>query len=228
MHCIFCKRDSSTSISIEHIVPESLGNLTHVLPAGVVCDVCNQYFARKIERPLLESPVFRLLRADMSVPNKRGRVPAWEPKEGIGRPSYRTMGRFLAKVGLEVLALRTLGVPGWNEELVEHQTLNELRRFVRYNEGGDWPFNYRTLYPVNAIFEDGTTHFQLLHEFDLLMTRSSEIYLVISLFGVEMTINLGGREIDGYMQWLMDNGGASPLYVDRSQLPIQDEVAQPH
>ena len=131
MHCVFCKRDSSTSISIEHIVPESLGNLAHVLPAGVVCDVCNQYFARKIERPLLESPVFRLLRADMAVPNKRGRVPAWEPKEGIGRPSYRIMGRFLGKVGLEVLALRTLSVPGWNEELVEHQTLNELRRCVR-------------------------------------------------------------------------------------------------
>ena len=87
MRCIFCKHDSSTSVSVEHIVPESLGNIDHVLPVGVVCDGCNQYFARKVERQLLESPIFRLLRANMAIPNKRGRIPAWVPRMGQTDPT---------------------------------------------------------------------------------------------------------------------------------------------
>jgi HNH endonuclease len=195
MRCIFCKQDSSTSVSVEHIIPESLGNIDHVLPVGAVCDGCNQYFARKVERQLLESPMFRLLRADMAIPNKRGRIPSWGITDGRKRPDYRQMGRFLAKVGLEVLAFKTLSVPGWNDELVDHPALDELRRFARYNEGLDWPFTVRSLHPVNAVFKDANQHFELLHEFDILLTRSSEAYLVVSIFGVEMVINLGGRVI---------------------------------
>lgn len=215
VRCIFCKQDSSASRSVEHIIPESMGNVEHVLPIGVVCDGCNQYFARKVERPLLESPMFRLLRKDMSIPNKRGRMPVWLPVDGTDRPDYRQMGRFLAKVGLEVLAFKTLSVPGWNDELVEHRALDELRRFARYNEGSDWPFTVRTLHPVNAIFEDGEQIFELLHEFDILLTRSSETYLVVSIFGVEMVINLGGRENDGFRKWLKENNWASPMYVPK-------------
>ena len=60
---------------VEHIIPESLGNKDHVLPAGVVCDPCNSYFARKIEGPLLNSDFFRHLRFRNTVCNKKGRVP---------------------------------------------------------------------------------------------------------------------------------------------------------
>ena len=93
MRCIFCKQDSSTSKSVELIIPESLGNVEHVLPLGAVCDACNQYFARKIERQVLDSPMFRRLRADMAVRNKRGRIPAWLPADGTDRPDYRLMAR---------------------------------------------------------------------------------------------------------------------------------------
>ena len=216
MRCIFCKQDSSASVSVEHIVPESLGNIDHVLPVGAVCDGCNQYFARKVERQVLESPMFRLLRADMAIPNKRGRTPVWIPTEGAKRPDYRQMGRFLAKVGLEVLAFKTLSVPEWNDELVDHPALDELRRFARYNEGPDWPFTVRSLHPVNAIIKDGNQSFELLHEFDILLTRSSEAYLAISIFGVEMVINLGGRENDGFRRWLEENNWTSPLYPPRN------------
>ena len=212
MRCIFCKRDSSKSVSVEHIIPESLGNIDHVLPVGAVCDGCNQYFARKVERPLLESPMFRLLRANMEIPNKRGRIPTWEATDGIERPDYRQMGRFLAKVGLEVLAFKTLSVSGWNDELVDHPALDEIRRFARYNEGLDWPFTVRTLHPVNAVFRDVDQYFELLHEFDILLTSSSEKYLVVSILGVEIVINLGGRENEGFRHWLEENNWVSPLY----------------
>jgi hypothetical protein len=73
--CIFCKQDSSTSKSVEHVLPESLGNTEHILPAGIVCDSCNNYFAGNIERPILESGHFTTVRFNSLIPNKRDRVP---------------------------------------------------------------------------------------------------------------------------------------------------------
>jgi hypothetical protein len=82
MRCIFCKADSDHSVSVEHIIPESMGNVDHVLPPGSVCDGCNGYFARQIEGPLLAAPVFRQLRFGMQIANKRGRIPEWMVTEG--------------------------------------------------------------------------------------------------------------------------------------------------
>ncbi|RYE21793.1 MAG: HNH endonuclease [Sphingobacteriaceae bacterium] len=75
MNCLFCKRDSSTSRSVEHIIPESLGNKEYILPKEMVCDKCNQYFAIKIEKPLLEQPYFKHLRYRSKIENKKRNVP---------------------------------------------------------------------------------------------------------------------------------------------------------
>lgn len=75
MRCIFCKSGSDGSVSREHILPESLGNRDHVLPKGWVCDKCNNYFAREVEKPFLESLYGRSSRFEMRVPNKQGRIP---------------------------------------------------------------------------------------------------------------------------------------------------------
>ena len=80
MNCIFCKHISDNSISIEHIIPESLGNKEHTLPQGIVCDRCNKYFAIKIEKPLLELPYFVSVRHRNQIENKKRRVPI---EEGI-------------------------------------------------------------------------------------------------------------------------------------------------
>jgi hypothetical protein len=63
---------------VEHVISESLGNTKHVLPRGVVCDRCNNYFARKIEAPILNSAFIKTLRGRNLLPNKRGRVPFGE------------------------------------------------------------------------------------------------------------------------------------------------------
>jgi hypothetical protein len=76
MNCIFCKSSSSGSVSIEHIIPESLGNTRHVLPRGIVCDKCNNYFSRKLEKPLLDTEYFTHKRFRNFLPNKMGRIPA--------------------------------------------------------------------------------------------------------------------------------------------------------
>lgn len=76
MRCLFCKKDTSTTKSIEHIIPESLGNSTLVLPLGFVCDKCNNYFAREVEKPFLEQFIMRLLRFQEAVPNKKKKIPS--------------------------------------------------------------------------------------------------------------------------------------------------------
>jgi hypothetical protein len=75
MRCIFCRCQSGDSRSVEHIVPESLGNTRHVLPKGSVCDSCNNYFARKVEHPVLSHRSFRNLRAWNGIRSKGGRAP---------------------------------------------------------------------------------------------------------------------------------------------------------
>jgi hypothetical protein len=212
VRCIFCKQDTSRSRSTEHIIPESLGNEEHVLPAGVVCDPCNNYFARKIELPVLESDMMRLIRADMRIPNKRGLVPM--VSETAGRlPDYRLMSRFLGKIGLEVMASRVLAVPDWNDQVVENASLDPLRRYVRFNEGNEtWHFAHRTLYPVNTVFSEDGISYEVLHEYQIIMTAGLEFYIVVALFGVEFVLNLGGPEIDGYERWVAERANASPLY----------------
>lgn len=74
MRCIFCGNDSSTSKSVEHIVPASFGNSISVLPKGVVCDKCNNYFARKIESPFLNSEAVLQLRQELKIHNRDGKV----------------------------------------------------------------------------------------------------------------------------------------------------------
>ena len=75
MRCIFCKCDSATSRSVEHVIPESLGNTEHVLGAGVVCDGCNNYFASKVEGPLLSDPYFREQYSLAGILSKKGNLP---------------------------------------------------------------------------------------------------------------------------------------------------------
>jgi hypothetical protein len=75
MRCIFCKCQSSSSTSGEHIIPESFGNKEHTLRPGVVCDKCNNYIARKVEKPLLDSPYFKEQRFKMSILSKRNKIP---------------------------------------------------------------------------------------------------------------------------------------------------------
>jgi len=213
MKCIFCRSpEVLTSKSKEHVIPESLGNKSSILLPGIVCDSCNNYLAREVEKPILDSPMFRFLRYDRSIPNKRGRIPSFKDDELPLLPDYRTMARLLGKIGLETLALRVLTVPEWNDEIVNKTELDELRSFVRYNKGKTWPFIYRTIYPVNAVFEEELTHYEIFHEFNLLYTDWHELFIVAIIFGVEFALNLGGPEIDGYIKWLEQNDYQSPLY----------------
>jgi hypothetical protein len=83
MRCIFCKTTSDGCVSVEHIIPESLGNIEHLLPKG--WDTCNNYFAREVEKPFLDSLYGRTSQFEMRVPNKRGRIPAVRGLHALSR-----------------------------------------------------------------------------------------------------------------------------------------------
>ncbi|MGI6782353.1 MAG: HNH endonuclease [Acholeplasmataceae bacterium] len=73
--CIFCKESSEHSKSVEHIIPESLGNDTYILQPGIVCDKCNNYFARKVEKPILDSEDYKTVRFYQYIKSKKGKIP---------------------------------------------------------------------------------------------------------------------------------------------------------
>jgi hypothetical protein len=123
MRCIFCKQASGGSRSVEHIVPESLGNTEHVLPRGVVCDSCNNYLAREVEAPFLASGSVRDQRFQMSVPNKRGLVPSAPGIAALGGMTESPFGIELRK---------SLKDPGVSINVLREQ---DEARFIRALKG---------------------------------------------------------------------------------------------
>lgn len=63
------------SKSEEHIIPMSLGNETFTINKGWICDKCNNYFAREIEKPFLDNEIIKKLRTFHSVPSRKGHIP---------------------------------------------------------------------------------------------------------------------------------------------------------
>ncbi len=255
MQCLFCKHDSSGSRSHEHIIPESLGNMKYKLPPGVVCDKCNNYFSRKVEKPFLELGAILQLRFHEEIPSKRGMVPSIQailapnfpaivhrvPKSyftalvqvepeaikhilsldkgqlifpAVGPyPSNLILSRFLAKVALEAMADRYIAYPGGLKYLVNETQIDPIRNHARRGEIQNWPIHIRRIYDANQkwIDEKGS-EVQMVHEFDILWTPWNEWFLVLAIFGLELVINYGGPEIDGYKHWLSENNHISPLY----------------
>jgi hypothetical protein len=134
----------------------------------------------------------------------------------IGEIDERLMSRFLAKVAIEILAHRLMGIEGWEEPLVDDPQLDALRRFARVgDEPKSWPFSHRRLYGQDDLHVEGGYRYQILHEFDLLYTESHELYAVLCIFGEEFAINFSDPDIEGYQNWLKGHDGQSPLYLKK-------------
>lgn len=153
--CIFCSATGPFERD-EHPIPESLGNDELVLPRGLVCDVCNQYFGTKIENPVLSSAPFSVERTVAAIRTKRGHYASHKDKsvqlistgfwdrvilttDGksslpiISRPDGsgillvaspekydELLGRFLLKMGIELLAMTTTDVRSPRFDLARH------------------------------------------------------------------------------------------------------------
>lgn len=255
MKCIFCKQDSSFSRSVEHIVPESLGNKTNYLKCGIVCDNCNNYFSRKVEKPFLESDSIKLLRFHQSIPSKRGRIP---PVSGVLSPGFPVnicralndefaahvfagpeaishilnsregtlifpesanpptelvVSRFMAKMAIEAMAQRLSNYPEGIEYITSEPQLDQIRDHARRGTTSKWPVHMRRIYNANQRWIEKTGEYsQMVHEYDILHTNWNEWFFVAAFFGLELAINYGGPDISGYLRWIDENNGGTPLY----------------
>ncbi|GAB6848202.1 hypothetical protein JCM10599A_20060 [Paraburkholderia kururiensis] len=131
-----------------------------------------------------------------------------------GTPPDDTLtSRWLAKMGLEMLAHRWQNIDRWNDYIVEHAGLDEVRRYARAPKPGEkWDYGKRRIYEQNSSIStpDGQSA-QMIYECDILATgteESSEFYFVVAIFGVEYSINLGGNSMDGY--YVSGSAGPSP------------------
>jgi hypothetical protein len=88
----------------------------------------------------------------------------------------------------------------------------------RHGRISRWPVHTRHIYAADAktVLPGGEPE-QVIHESDFLVNPCGEWFFVLAIFGLELAINLGGPEIEGYERWLRENSNASPLY--RADIP---------
>jgi hypothetical protein len=116
VRCLFCKGDAATSRSEEHVIPAALGNTKLVLAPGLVCDSCNQYFAVKIEKPLMEQGRFRDLRSRQGLRSRRGRpLPHRVDLDGCAFP----VQALLAETACIIWPERVSDIPALHRSLEE-------------------------------------------------------------------------------------------------------------
>src|SRR4051794_24599438 len=72
---MFCLRDDGGFLSEEHVIPETLGNETTVVPRGVICDRCNNGPLSVCDQALVTCPPISLLKTTQLIRNKKNRLP---------------------------------------------------------------------------------------------------------------------------------------------------------
>lgn len=80
--CLFCLNEGDIFHTIEHIVPESLGNSDDILE-GFVCDRCQNYFGKEIENYVLAKTPFGFWRTIAGTVNKKGNLPFFNPSQNL-------------------------------------------------------------------------------------------------------------------------------------------------
>ncbi|KAF5431988.1 HNH endonuclease [Candidatus Methanophagaceae archaeon] len=74
-HCIFCKTTDGNFSSVEHVIPESIGNETLFLPRGYVCDNCNTRIS-KLEQDFVNSLPISMVKIFFGSVGKKGKLPS--------------------------------------------------------------------------------------------------------------------------------------------------------
>ena len=75
--CIFCLTESDDFNTVEHIVPESLGNTDDIIK-NAVCDKCQNYLGKEIENFVLSKTPFAFWRTLYGIRTKKGKDPCFD------------------------------------------------------------------------------------------------------------------------------------------------------
>ncbi len=91
--CLYCRQENGSFTSVEHVIPEGLGNQglgghpEIVLPKGVVCDGCNHGKLSDLDQTLITFGPIALLRTVYGIRTKSGAL----PQAKLGNASIRTV-----------------------------------------------------------------------------------------------------------------------------------------
>jgi len=127
--------------------------------------------------------------------------------------------RFIGKIAIEALAERIINSKYPDVSLfINDSQYDFLRNHVRRGIPKNWQCAVRRIYDTNKLWVEVKTNenYQILNEYDFLITEESELYFILALFGMEYVINMGEPYIDGYKQWLRNNNGRSYLYDEKN------------
>lgn len=94
--CLLCRRRDVAFTGREHVIPESLGNIEKVLPAGVVCDRCNNQVCAPLDQALCSFMPIELMRTVLGIRSKSGRMPQVAFDNGMLR--HDTPGEILLEL----------------------------------------------------------------------------------------------------------------------------------
>jgi len=73
-NCLYCKGNGPFT-TVEHVIPESLGN-DDLLLKGSVCDFCQIYFGKEVEKYVLEKTPIGVWRTILGIPSKKRLLPS--------------------------------------------------------------------------------------------------------------------------------------------------------
>ena len=136
--CLYCKQSDGPFTSVEHVIPESLGNQglrgkpPIVLPKGVVCDRCNHGKLSELDNALIDFSPISLMRTRYGVLSKRGALPS--TKLSNARLRSLSPGNILIEPGSSKNAFRYDGDKGrFNMQLRSNRrmTPNYCRTITR-------------------------------------------------------------------------------------------------
>ena len=138
------------------------------------------------------------------------------------KPQRDIFARFLAKVAVECMALRTLAnAPEQLPKFIDDKQIASLSGYARYgNCCVLWPFTERRIYSPDRLFREDAEDYEVLHEWTFLFTDKGEMYFVMAILGIEYTMNMGGPDVEGYGDWLRENDGRSPLTPVDSRIEV--------
>lgn len=199
--CLFCQSSGPYS-TIEHIIPESLGN-DDLLLKGEICDSCQNYFGKEVEHFVLSKTPIAFWKTWLGIKSKKGKFPhanLSQPKKQKGvfpviHPKHdnvsftchednsisvdvedsdlvgsilggdrnqfqfvftpkalHMLGRFLCKVGLELLCLS-------DSNQARQDSLYVARRYARFGE-------FKELYPIFHFSKGALQDFRRLEHDD--------------------------------------------------------------
>lgn len=102
MECIICRRNKDKSkFSIEHIIPESLGNSKLVL--NTVCKECNDKLGSRVDSELVNLELFSYPRIKLDLKGKTGKLPKMFKRARLedGRPVFVKYNKLTNKLDLK-------------------------------------------------------------------------------------------------------------------------------